>query len=321
MGYGTAKNEGGLVQFDLVQRKQLAMGPISLLKERVGIVAFNADAKTLAAGHSGGIFLWDVNTRKRIDADKLKMPEGTVTRLAFSFRQSIRAAGYGDYSMGGVLPPGTSPPVGRVWERPLTVPNSGRVTNVALSPDGNTLAAAYALFEMQLMLWNVDTRKPLLAEPIAVQWSAFTGLTFSPDSKTLAAAVGGARGGVMLWEARTGRPLVHEPLQVRSLHVASIAYSPDGKSIAAGGRIRAGVGTGGAIMLLDVSPSSWRTLAAQVANRNFSQKEWTEYFADKPYRRTFEHLPDGAGVVEARIAADQTDAVPPSSNSPRATSR
>jgi hypothetical protein len=35
-----------------------------------------------------------------------------------------------------------------------------------------------------------------------------------------------------------------------------------------------------------------------VANRNLSQGEWREYLGDKPYRRTFDYLPEGEKDLE-----------------------
>ena len=35
---------------------------------------------------------------------------------------------------------------------------------------------------------------------------------------------------------------------------------------------------GGGVVLFDADPASWRRKAGQVANRNFTRREWTRYF-------------------------------------------
>ena len=67
-----------------------------------------------------------------------------------------------------------------------------------------------------------------------------------------------------------------------------MAFSPDGKTIAAGCR---GRGDGGEVVLWDVDLESWQRRAGLIANRNFTRKEWRDYFPETPYRATFPNLP------------------------------
>lgn len=113
------------------------------------------------------------------------------------------------------------------------------VTSVAVTPDGNLIAAAGS--DGNALLWDRATGKSLHrfhinAEPV---WSA----AFSFDSKILALAH--KRGGISLWDVRTGK------LQRRIEHadsVYSLAFTPDG------GFLTAESGDPAAIGLWD-----WRT--------------------------------------------------------------
>jgi hypothetical protein len=66
-----------------------------------------------------------------------------------------------------------------------------------------------------------------------------------------------------------------------------VSFSPDGKTLAAGYQAR----SGGGVVLWDVDLDSGERLAKQVANRNLTRAEWRQFFADIPYRPTFDDLP------------------------------
>jgi hypothetical protein len=66
--------------------------------------------------------------------------------------------------------------------------------------------------------------------------------------------------------------------------VSSVAFSPNRKALAAG------CGTGG-VVLWDTDLRTWRRIAGQIANRNFTRGEWRQFFPEEPYRRTFRSLP------------------------------
>jgi hypothetical protein len=78
--------------------------------------------------------------------------------------------------------------------------------------------------------------------------------------------------------------LAEDPLRVSEGYLQSVAFSPDGKTFAAGYHC-------GGVVLWDVDLGSWQRRAGLIANRNFTRKEWRDYFPETPYRATFPDLP------------------------------
>ena len=137
-----------------------------------------------------------------------------------------------------------------------------------------------------------DARKRVFDEPFAVKEGVVKSVAFSPDGKTIAAGYvhvpfgntpTAATGGVVLWDV-AARARFDEPIAVNEDGVWSVAFSPDGKTIAAA------CGRGGSV-LLDVDAESWKRRAGQIANRNFSGKEWRQYFPEEPFQATLPDFP------------------------------
>jgi hypothetical protein len=90
--------------------------------------------------------------------------------------------------------------------------------------------------------------------------------------------------GVVLFDVR-GERVGPAPLKVKEDRVRSVAFD-------ASGRLAAGYGfvsVGGVVLFVD--PASPRRKAERLANRNFTWKEWTQYFPGSPYRRTIRSRP------------------------------
>ncbi len=102
----------------------------------------------------------------------------------------------------------------------------GSIFSVALSPDGQLLAAGTANSEIRMWRMNSDT--PLLTYRDHTDW--VRSVAFSPDGKTLAS--GSEDKTVRLWDAITGECL--QVLHGHSNRVCAIAFSPDGKTLASG---------------------------------------------------------------------------------------
>jgi hypothetical protein len=293
LGAGLAADvrTGGVLLWDTARRERLTSRPLTVPEGYVMSVAFSPDGKTLAAGYGsggkGGVVLWDAARREPLSPGPLKVPEGEVSSLAFSPDGTTLAASYGIGGRGGVV----------LWDAarreplspgPLKVPE-GEVSSLAFSPDGTTLAAGYrAADKGGVMLWDAARREPLTPEPLKVPEGEVSSLAFSPNGTTLAGGYGGAdKGSVLLWDAARRERLTPEPLTVPAGDVSSVAFSPDGKTLATG----YGIGGKGRVLLCDVDLQSWRRLAGQVANRNFTRAEWRQYFPNTDYRPTFPDLP------------------------------
>jgi len=111
--------------------------------------------------------------------------------------------------------------------------NTGYVTAVAFSADGQMLAAAgrsYPLDQSPVTLWRVSDGEQL--HVIRGHNDVVTAVSFSPDGQTLVSASRDAA--VKLWrtaDAELVRTLIH------ARGVESVAWSPDGQTIASGGTI------------------------------------------------------------------------------------
>ncbi|MBW4493569.1 MAG: hypothetical protein KME26_10895 [Oscillatoria princeps RMCB-10] len=103
---------------------------------------------------------------------------------------------------------------------------SGKVSSVAVSPDGQVLASGCQ--DGSVKLWDLKTgqvQRILLGHSLAVNCVAI-----SADGKVLASGSGDKT--VKLWNAHTGELL--QTLEDHAERVAAVAFSPDGKTLVSG---------------------------------------------------------------------------------------
>ena len=112
--------------------------------------------------------------------------------------------------------------------------HTDKVSGVAVSPDGKTVASASS--DGTIGLWDTSTGKPSHA-PLRSTEGGFESLAFSPDGKYLATGEGGrtgsAGGRIVLWDVAGG----YAPEVLASgggEWVDALAFSRDGKTLAAG---------------------------------------------------------------------------------------
>jgi WD40 repeat protein len=163
-------------------------------------VAFSPDGRILASGtQEGGILLWDSMHRKRVGPPGF-VHHGVVQALAFSRDGQTLASGGQD---------------GRValWDtgtgRPKDVyTEDAAIWSVALSPDGDTLAAGATTrtdsggVRHAILLWDVGQRRSLGELPVAGNGDIAT-LVFSRDGTRVSAA--SLDGAVTEWDLQRQR--------------------------------------------------------------------------------------------------------------------
>nr|WP_168487218.1 WD40 repeat domain-containing protein [Streptomyces sp. RLB1-33]QIY68216.1 hypothetical protein HEP84_01825 [Streptomyces sp. RLB1-33] len=172
--------------------------------------AFSSDGQTLVlAGRytSDKVQLWNVTDPEHPTRSGPSFPGGanlmalspdghTLATVAQTFTGG--APGDGEVKLWNITDHNHPTPLGP----PLSGYNS-RVTDIAFSPDGHTLATS----GNGLRLWDVsDPAHPAaIGQPFAVNALELDSLAFTPDSKTL--AFGGADGTVRLWPLGTDQTI------------------------------------------------------------------------------------------------------------------
>ncbi len=120
-------------------------------------------------------------------------------------------------------------PASNTWKgtEPYSIETSAWVLSVAVSPDGNTLAAGCSDGVIRLFgAGTLDRLAKSEGEPSAVR-----ALVFSPNGETLASA-GSQDGEVVLWDVREKR--IRQTLKGHAKTVLSVAFSPAGETLATG---------------------------------------------------------------------------------------
>jgi WD40 repeat protein len=312
---------------------------------RIGVVAFSGDGKTLAAGGDHTLRLWNVATGKAVPSpgDGHQGPVRALVYLAdgktlatagddhtlrhwdaATGREVHRFPGMGSVvfepSLGGAskilaLPAGNEvrlcePATGKELRR-FRYPD--HVRQVALTPDGKTMAVYAGGKELTLRLVDTATGKERLArrdaghiqvmafspsgemlalgptDPILLLLDTATGgevyqirltenvtnLTFSPDGKTLVGEAG--YGALRFWEVATGRERLQRP--DRDLRSGSaMAFSPDGRVLALGdadGMLRlVSVATGKELQRLQGHRSGIACLAFAADGKTLASGSW-----------------------------------------------
>jgi WD40 repeat protein len=173
---------------------------------------------------------WD----KRPKATRIK--ETGLVEIAFSTDGHTMAAAIAPTSGSGVVLGNTD----KVKSPPLDV-REGRVTCVAVSPDGKTVAAGFtddsSTKTAGVVVWNADRHERLWSEPLRMPKNYVTGLAFNPDGKTLAVGISdlgvSAGGAVLIWDMER-RQQLSKVCDVSEGVIKSLAFSRNGAMMAAG---------------------------------------------------------------------------------------
>lgn len=230
-----------------------------LITPRSSSVSFSPDGKLLASAGSGGITLWDMETRQPISPPLAEHEGNGVVRFSPDGETIASTSGYSlflwdaktrhiirevalntvygiAFSPDGKMLASVSYDMINLWDaktlQPMGEPLQGPSGfKIAFGPDGKTIATTAV--DNTIRLWNVETRQSItIGEPSQKQGGTLYSLAFSPDGKLLAS--GGLDGAITLWDLET-----HKPIR-QFAHgywgaVRDVAFSPDDKIFVSAG--------------------------------------------------------------------------------------
>jgi len=284
-----AGDSGGTINLWEVASRERNGEPLTGHTQGVLSLAFSPDGKLIASGgcsqvdadgrcNQGEVRLWEVATHQPL-LSPITIQAGSVNSVAFSPDGKWLVSGSTDDTL-------------TIWEA-STLSNAGQppdlITDMitggffslAFSPDGEKLLMGTG--NGNLILWDMVSRQPI-GPPLIGHTRIVTSVAFSADGKTLASS--SADSTARLWDAESLQQL-GQPLTGYGIPY-SLAFSPDDSQwLAAGGR-------DGNLIVWDVSLEAWQTRACQIAARNFTLAEWSQYFPEeRAYEKTCAAWPGG----------------------------
>jgi WD40 repeat protein len=265
----------------------------------VNALAFSPHGTLLAAAGTERVVVWNVAERKISRV----LPADGVDDLALAFSPNGRSVAASRIDGSDVVYDVTT---GKTL---ATFTNAGSAGDIAFSPDGKLVASVS--LDGSAAVWDVRRKREVahLTGPVA----AFS-VGFSPDGKLL--AVGDSSGAVVFWDVahrrRAGRALTGN-----NGGITDLAFDPSGKTLvtSSDGKLRLwdvrtrkligaplpGSDTGGSVaffpdakhvlgvfysgagVVWNVDPAAWKARACQVAGRNLTRVEWSDFLPERAY--------------------------------------
>jgi WD40 repeat protein len=185
-------------------------------------MCFSADGQRLVSNSSRGVIVWDMPSQ-RIIGEPLTHSTEQINDMGFGpDGQTLALVGPGVVTLWDVS---NDPPQNIDWID--TDQGQAMVTNVALSPDGRTLATIN-LDDGSILVWDSSTGEEILRTGKAEEPATSEGgrAAFSSDGTLVAIS---ADDELTVWDIAKRQP-VGEVL--RSGMVSGLAFSPDGQTLA-----------------------------------------------------------------------------------------
>jgi WD40 repeat protein len=222
-------------------------------------LAFADGGKTLLFGVDKGVLFWDVDRR----SVKVVVPtEAPIISVAIADAANLVAAADRNGTI-TLVDDRTHQLKGK------TIRHEGNIPSLALSPDGELLAAAGE--NGSIMVWRVSDGKLAWSKQLAHGQETMV-LTFAGTGSTLAS--GGADGRIELWDAATGQSAGWLGNRDGGESVDTLDFSPEGNLLASGGQ-------DGRIKLWDLDLADWKGGACHIAHRDFTPDEANLYFGER----------------------------------------
>lgn len=181
-------------------------------------VSFNPNGQTLLSSDLTAK-IWAVRTGKLVGTLKERSHSALLSAFSPDGRTCIVSSLDGNLELWN---PYTGKPLRVLSKQP------GRITDMACSPNGKTLARSSSA---GIELWDLNAGKQRAL--LSSQAGGITCVAFSPDGQTLA---GGSSVGIELWKPQAGNRLCTLPGHTQTIR--AVAFSPNGQILVSGGQDR-----------------------------------------------------------------------------------
>jgi WD40 repeat protein len=171
-----------------------------------------------------------------------------------------------------------------IWEiasgellQQLLTDQTSPVLSLAFNPtDSTSLAAGYG--DGSIQFWDLEQERSI-GNPLLGAGGPVASLAFHQDGDILAS--GSENNLVALWNLNPPQ-LIGDPLSGADSSVTGLAFSPDTSQLYSGS-------SSGTILLWNLA--LWKETGCNLAQRNFTQNEWEQFFPAEEYHLTCEGAP------------------------------
>jgi WD40 repeat protein len=250
----TGSDDGTTLFWDVVTRRLIG-SPLTGAAAAITGVTFTSNGRLAVAGSlDGTVRFWSVVARKQVAAISLGS-QSVSTALTVSPDGKLLATGdqQGNVDLFDIA---THQLVGKGQ------PIQASVVKLTFSSDGTSLTAVTA--NGQAVIWRVTPFRQS-GEPLLITTSKISAV--AGDGKQI--AVGDIHGHIVLW-SYTSRWQLGTAVPLYKGAVTSEVYSPDGSRLVSGS-------ADGQVIVWDMTPSSWKRVACDIAARNLTAAEWQQF--------------------------------------------